>query len=104
MILEDFNQMDGVKVKRVLEDNFEYYERSIFVDKFQMGFDANTNMYVTYAGSSKMFELQTLKFDPVLYFNTESLIFDVAEKLFEFYEGNVYKNIIFKKSELALTS
>ena len=28
----------------------------------------------------------------LLYFNTESLIFDVAEKLFEFYEGNVYKS------------
>lgn len=86
--LEDFNQMDGVKVKRVLEDNFEYYERSIFVDKFQMGFDANTNMYVTYAGSSKMFELQTLKFDPVLYFNTEN-----TEDALQYDEDNLYSGV-----------
>lgn len=70
--LEDFNQNDDIKVKRVLEDNFEYYERSIFVDKFQMRFDANSNMYVQYAGATKMFELQSLKYDPILYFNTEN--------------------------------
>lgn len=69
--LTDFSLQEGIKTKKVIEDNFEFYERSIFIDKFQMRYDPNVNIYVDYAGGSKMFELQNLKFDDVLYFNSE---------------------------------
>ena len=66
--LEDFSITDTIKTKRVMVDNFEYYERSIFVDKFLMRFDTNINAYVEYMRDAKTFELQSLKFDPVSYF------------------------------------
>ncbi len=72
--LENFTETNNIKVKSILENNFEYYERSIFVDKFQMRFAANENVYVDYVGARKMFEVQSLKFDDVLYFTTENTI------------------------------
>ncbi len=69
--LEDFSENKDIKTKRILIDNFEYYERSIFVDKFLMRFDANTNVDIAYMRESKTFEIQSLDYDPVLYFNTE---------------------------------
>lgn len=72
--LEDFTQSDKIKTKTVIENNFEYYERSIFVDKFQMRFNPNENIYVDYMASRKMFEIQSLKYDDVLYFTTEDTI------------------------------
>lgn len=69
--LEDFTNTKDIKTKKILVDNFEYYERSIFVDKFLMRFDANTNIGVDYMRDTKTFEIQSLKYDPVLYFNTE---------------------------------
>ena len=93
--LTDFSKTDNIKVKRVIEDNFEYYERSIFVDKFQMRFEPNSNVYIDYAASRKMFEIQGLEYDDILYFNTEetvdalkyndnALYNDVVELGFEF--------------------
>ncbi len=87
--LKDYNYNDNIKTKRVFEDTFEYYERSIFVDKFQMGFTPNSNIYVTYAGSTKMFELQNLKFDNVLYFNTENTVDALTYDV-----NNLYSNIV----------
>ena len=93
--LTDFSKTDNIKVKRDIEDNFEYYERSIFVDKFQMRFEPNSNVYIDYAASRKMFEIQGLEYDDILYFNTEetvdalkyndnALYNDVVELGFEF--------------------
>jgi len=72
--LTDFSLTENIKVKRVIEDSFEFYERSMFIDKFQMRYEANTNIYIDYAGGTKMFELQNIKFDEVLYFNSEETI------------------------------
>jgi len=72
--LENFDKNNGIKIKKINDNNFEYYERSIFVDKFQLRCNANENVYVDYAGSRKMFEIQSLKFDSVLYFNTEDTL------------------------------
>jgi len=69
--LEDFSNTDGVKIKVVHDDDFDYYERSIFVDKFQLRCSANENIFVDYAASRKMFEIQSLVYDEVLYFSTE---------------------------------
>ena len=71
--LEDFSINENIKVKRVIEDSFEYYERSMFIDKFQMRFDPNCNIYIEYAGATKTFEIQTLDFDPILYFNSDNI-------------------------------
>lgn len=72
--LVDFSINDGIKTKRVVEDSFEYYERSVFIDKFQMRYDSNVNIYVDYAGGTKMFELQNLDYDEVMYFNSEETV------------------------------
>lgn len=72
--LENFKETANIKVKSIVENNFEYYERSIFVDKFQMRFDPHENIYVDYVGQRKMFEVQSLKFDDVLYFTTENTV------------------------------
>jgi len=72
--LENFNITDGIKVKKIVENTFEYYERSIFVDKFQMRFNSNENIFVDYVASRKMFEIQSLKFDESLYFNTNDTL------------------------------
>lgn len=72
--LTNFSLTEGIKTKRVIEYNFEFYERSIFIDKFQMRYAANSNIYVDYAGGTKMFELQNLKFDDVLYMNSEKTV------------------------------
>lgn len=87
--LEDFSDLDGVKIKSVLEDNFEYYERSIFVDRFQMRFNANENVYVDYVSTRKMFEIQSLSFDEVLYFNTE----DTMDAL-QYNPETLYNNVV----------
>ena len=70
--LTNFSINENIKTKRVIEDSFEYYERSIFIDKFQMRYDANVNIFIEYAGGTKMFELQNILFDEVLYFNSEN--------------------------------
>lgn len=72
--LENFNETTNIKVKSIVENNFEYYERSIFVDKFQMRFNPNENVYIDYAGSRKMFEIQSLVFDEVLYYTNENTV------------------------------
>lgn len=69
--LEDFSDTENIKTKRVIENNFEYYERSIFVDKFQLRTETNHNVYVEYAGSNKMYEVQNLLFDSYMYLNSE---------------------------------
>jgi len=70
--LSDFKETENIKVKRIVEDNFEYFERSIFIDKFQMRYKPNTNIYPEYMGQDKPFELQSLLFDSVTYFNSEN--------------------------------
>lgn len=87
--LEDFKNSTNIKTKSVVENNFEYYERSIFVDKFQMRFNPNENVYVDYAGSRKMFEVQSLVFDQVLYFSTENTI-----DALNYNDNNLYSNIV----------
>lgn len=87
--LENFSIEDGVKIKRVNDNNFEYYERSIFVDKFQMRVPANENVFVDYVGSRKMFEIQSLKFDEILYFNTDSTFDAITYNGETLYDGVV---------------
>lgn len=87
--LEDFSEVEGIKTKVILEDNFEYYERSIFVDKFQMRFAANTNVYVDYVGDRRMFEIQTLEFDETLYFNTND-----TEDALQYSKENLYAQTV----------
>lgn len=86
--LEDYSQTDTIKTKRVMVDNFEYYERSIFIDKFLMRFDTNINTYVEYMRDAKTFEVQSLKFDPVSYFanadTTDALTYDKLSLYNEF--------------------
>lgn len=72
--LENFKRTDGIKVRKIVQDNTEYFERSIFVNKFQMRFNANENVFVDYLSSRKMFEIQSLKYDDVLYFNTDNTL------------------------------
>lgn len=87
--LEDFSDVNNIKIKSVIEDNFEYYERSIFVDKFQMRFNANENVYVDYVASRKMFEIQNLVFDEILYFNTDDTTDALAYNKNTLYNGVV---------------
>ena len=87
--LEDFSEVEGIKTKAILEDNFEYYERSIFIDKFQMRFAPNTNVYVDYVGQRRMFEIQSLDFDETLYFNTEE-----TEDALQYSKENLYAQTV----------
>jgi len=87
--LEDFSEQSGIKTKTVLVDNFEFFERSIFVDKFQMRFNPNINLYVDYAASRKMFELQSLYFDEMRYFNTEN-----TEDALSYSKENLYAQTV----------
>lgn len=75
--LETFTNLDNVKIRKIVKDGIELYERSIFVDKFQMRFEPNTNVYVEYSGSNKMFEIQSLVYDPNLYYD----VYDTADTI-----------------------
>lgn len=85
--LTDFSNQDNIKTKRVIENSFEYYERSMFIDKFQMRYASNTNIFINYAGGNKMFELQNILFDETQYFNSNN-----TEDALTYDNGNLYSD------------
>jgi hypothetical protein len=87
--LSDFKYNKDVKIKRVVENEFEYYERSIFIDKFQTNFEPHQNIYINYANDVKTFEIQSLKFDKMIYMNSET-----TEKSLKYDEDLLYNGEI----------
>lgn len=84
--LSNFDDNEGIKTRVILEDGFEQYERSIFIDKIQTKFEANFNIMVDYMGDSRTFEIQNIKFDKDRYLLEEDISAAITydeEKLYD---------------------